>query len=234
MEDKERVALKLVQISDLHITEHRNLLEPMVDFINKEMVDLVIVTGDTVNSRDKTLYKLASDTLNKIKHRVVVLPGDYDSGDLWKEYFGDSRFSTINLNGFSLELMDTSYMNHKYADGWADTLQKGDPEQHEWILERLKENKYHLLFSHHPFWVNPTKAGDQYVKNTLRAIFSGHLHDPIRHYFKYDAPKSSFESGFTCVPMKFHGNSCYMVILVKPNGEMVNIPRVVSAKRTAW
>uniref|UniRef100_A0A6M3LBE7 Putative calcineurin-like phosphoesterase n=1 Tax=viral metagenome TaxID=1070528 RepID=A0A6M3LBE7_9ZZZZ len=235
MEDnKERIALKLIQISDLHITEHRDLLSPMIDAINREAVDLVVVTGDTVHSRKKELYKKASEELNKIRHRVVVLPGDYDNGALWHEYFGNNRFNSINLNGFCIDLMDTSFMEHRFSDGWGDVIEKEDPEQDEWIKKQLSDDKYHIVFSHHPFWVNPTKAGDKYATNALRAVFSGHIHEAIRFYFNYDKPMANFKSGFTCVPMKFHGNSCYMVILVKANGEMVNIPRVVGAKRTAW
>ena len=234
MDDKEGIALKLIQLSDLHITPHRDLLKPMIDSINRENVDLVVVTGDTVHFEDRELYKKASEELNQIKHRVVVLLGDYDSGRLWKEYFGSSRFNSINLNGFSVDLMDTSFMRHRFAVGWVDVLEKEDPEQDAWIKEQLSVDKYHIVFSHHPFWVSPTKAGDGYIKNTLRAVFSGHLHEPVRFYYRYDAPKSSFPSGFACVPMKFHGNSCYMLILMKANGEMINVPRVVNAKRTAW
>lgn len=234
MEDKERIALKLIQISDLHLTNHRDLLSPMIESINKESVDLVVVTGDTVHSQDKELFKKASDTLNKIKHRVVVIPGDYDSGALWHEYFGDGRFRSMNINGFSIDLMDTSFMKHRFAVGWGDVLEKEDPEQHEWLLSKLQEDKFHIVFSHHPFWVTPTKSGDKYIQNTLRAVFSGHLHEPNRFYYKYDKPRSDFDSGFSCVPMKFHGNACYLVMLLRANGEMINIPRVVSAKRTAW
>jgi predicted MPP superfamily phosphohydrolase len=234
VEDKERIALKLVQISDLHITSYRNLLEPMVNYINKESVDLVVVTGDTVQSRDKELYKIASDTLNKIRHRVVVIPGDYDSGDLWQETFGDRRFTSFNLNGFSIDLMDTSFMGHRYSVGWADVLESEDKEQHTWLMEQLNDKKYHLVFSHHPFWVNPTKVGDKYITNALRAVFSGHLHEPNRFYYNYDKPLSNFNNGFSCVPMKFHGNSCYLLTLIRPNGEMANIPRTIETKKTAW
>ncbi|MFA7101409.1 MAG: metallophosphoesterase [Bacilli bacterium] len=234
MEDKERIALKLAQISDLHITKHRNLLAPMVDYINREQLDLVVVTGDVVHTRDKDLYKIASDTLNKIRHRVVVLPGDYDSGDLWKEFFGDRKFSSINLNGFSIDLMDTSFIGHRYAVGWADVLEDEDPEQHKWLLDILNDTKYHIVFSHHPFWVNPTKSGDKYITNTLRAVFSGHIHEPNRFYYNYDKPLSNFKSGFSCVPMKFHGNSFYLLTLVRPDGEMANIPRAIETKKTAW
>ena len=237
MEEKagDKITLKIVHISDFHITSFRNVLAPMVDAINREQVDLVVVTGDTTHrSDDKDLFKEASDTLNKIRHRVIVIPGDYDGGELWRENFGDGRLKAFSLNGFYLDFLDTSFMGHRYSIGWGDVLKKEDPEQYEWLKEQLKIDKYHLVFSHHPFWTEPTKEGDEYLCNNLRAVYSGHLHEPSKFYFKYDEPKSHFPHGFTCVPMKFHGNSCYIVILVKANGEMVNFPRVVNAKRTAW
>uniref|UniRef100_A0A6M3LGP1 Putative calcineurin-like phosphoesterase n=1 Tax=viral metagenome TaxID=1070528 RepID=A0A6M3LGP1_9ZZZZ len=233
--DGDKVVLKIIQISDLHITSFRNLLSPMVESINREQVDLVVVTGDiTHRSDDKELFKEASDTLNKIRHRVVSIPGDYDSGELWKEYFGDGRMKTFNLNGFCLDFLDTSFMGHRYAVGWGDVLKEEDPEQYEWFREQVKLDKYHIVFSHHPFWTQPTKEGDEYLCDNIRSVYSGHSHEPIKFYFKYDKPRSHFPHGFTCVPMKFHGNACYMVILVKANGEMINFPRVINAKRTAW
>lgn len=237
MEEKDgkKLVLKIIQISDLHITSFRNLLTPMIDAINREQVDLVVVTGDiTHRSDDRGLFKEVSDTLNKIKHRVVAIPGDYDGGELWKEYFGEGRLKSFNLNGYCLDFLDTSFMGHRYFKGWGDVLKDKDPEQYEWFKEQLKIDKYHIVFSHHPFWASPTKEGDEYLGDNLRAIYSGHVHEPIKFYFKYDKPKSHFPQGFTCVPMKFHGSACYMVILVKDNGEIANLPRVINAKRTAW
>jgi len=227
--------LRIIQVSDLHISGHRNLLAPMVEAINQEDVDLVIATGDTVHdSKDKESFKIASDTLNAIKHRVIVLPGDYDSGALWQEYFGSGGFNSIDLNGYSLVFLDTSFMGHRFSVGWGDVLFNEDREQYEWLHEQLKIDKYHLIFSHHPFWVTPAKEGDEYLKDTVRAIYSGHIHEPIKFYFKYNEPKSTFAQGFTCVPMRFHGSSCYLGVIVRPNGEMINYPKMVNSKKTAW
>lgn len=237
MEEKDgnKVALRIIQISDLHVTSFRNLLSPMVEAINHEQVDLVVVTGDTTHrADDKDAFRDVSEALNKINHRVVVIPGDYDNGELWKESFGDGRLKSFNLNGFCLDFLDTSFMKHRYAVGWADVLKEEDPEQYEWLMEQLKVDKYHLIFSHHPFWTQPTQAGDDYLRDNVRAVYSGHLREPVKFYFKYDNPRSHFPHGFTCVPMKFHGNACYILIAVKLNGDMVNFPKMVSAKRTAW
>ena len=235
MEDKkDRLVLRIIQISDLHITKHRDLLAPMIPAINKEVVDLVVVTGDIVNEGTKELLQIAQNDLNQIRHKVVVIPGDYDKSLLWDEYFGKSRFNSINLNGYCLDFMDTSFMGHRFFDGWSDAIKTEDPEQYEWLKEQLKIDKYHFIFSHHPFWITPRKEGDEFLSDNVRAIYSGHLHDPHKLYFKYDKPKRHFPNGFMASPMKFHGNSCYIIILVKENDEILNVPRLVSAKRTAW
>jgi len=233
--DGKGIALRMVQISDLHIKEHRNLLASMIDSINRETLDLVVVTGDTVHFNDDKLYRMATNTLNKIRHRVIVLPGDYDNGGTFRRYFGDRRLQSINLNGYCLDFLDTSFMGHRFAVGWSDVLKNEDPEQYEWIKNQLDTvDKYHFVFSHHPFWVMANKEGDEYLTDNLRAIYSGHVHEPVRFYFKYDKPRAHFANGFASTPMKFHGNACYMLIIVKNNHEIVNIPRIVNAKRTAW
>lgn len=235
MNEEERIALRFIQISDLHITEYGNLLEPMIDQINREVVDLVVVTGDVVQSPKKELFNIAMESLNKINHRVIVIPGDYDGGDLWVENFGE-RFKSVTLNGYCLDFLDTSFLRHRFAAGWGDVIEEEDPDQYKWLEEQLKIDKYHFVFSHHPFWV---QVGDQkkkhkLLKDNVRAIYSGHLHELGKFYFEYDHPRRHFQNGVATVPMRFHGNSCYLVVFVKNNDEIINIPRSVIMKRTAW
>lgn len=233
-EKRDKLILRIIQLSDLHITKYKNLLTSMIPNINNELVDLVVVTGDIVQEPSKELLRIASDSLNQIKHRVIVIPGDYDSGDLWEDFFGKSRFNSINLNTYCLDFIDTSFMKHRFAVGWSDVIKSEDTEQYEWFKEQLKINRYHLIFSHHPFWVTPHKEGDEFLTNNVRAVYSGHLHEQMRAYFKYEKPRRSFPNGFITTPLKFHGNSCYLVILVKDNDEIINIPRIIRAKSTAW
>ena len=68
MEDnKERIALKLIQISDLHITEHRDLLSPMIDAINKEVVDYNKSSSGSLKSMCKSCQKIINAEYYKRK-----------------------------------------------------------------------------------------------------------------------------------------------------------------------
>lgn len=232
MDIKER--LRFIQISDLHITEHKNLLEKLIEPINQESVDLVIATGDIANSSDKKTIELAAKTLNKIRHKVIVLPGDYDNGQFWVDNFGD-RYKSLELGGHHLEFLDTSFVKHRFAVGWADVMKNEDPQQYKWLKNRLNLDGYHLIFSHHPFWTNPNKnLKHEFLLDNLRAMYAGHVHDPSKFYFKYAKPLRHFGYGFSVVSMKFHGNACYVVAYIKENEEIVNIPKAVGSKRTAW
>lgn len=226
---------RFAQLSDLHIQHHRDLLTPIIDRINNEGLDLVVVTGDLIHEEDEDLYKKASALLNKIKTRVVVVPGEYDGGPMWDNYFG-SRYKSAIVGDYCMEFLDTSYMKHRFAVGWSDTLRQEDDEQYRWLKRHLKDERYHIIFSHHPFWtLSRTTLGKEFLANdNIRAFYSGHLREPSKFFFEYDKPKSDFKQGFGSVPLKFHGSSCYLVSLVNMDNEIVHVPRMVRPKQTAW
>ena len=232
MDNVGEVKFGFIQVSDLHISTYRNLLEPMVSAINAEKVGLVVVTGDLVQSPTEELFKIAKSTLDKIKHQVIVIPGDYDGGEMWESYFGNS-YSSWDVGDYVLDFLDTSYLKHSFASGWSDSLEEKDYTQYAWFTEQLKLDKYHIVFSHHPFWVSPLTS-HKLLTNNVRAIFSGHLHEPVKFYFGYNQPRRHFDHGFGCTPAKFHGNSCYVLNHVKKNDEISNFLRSVVQKRTAW
>lgn len=230
----EKAKLKIVQISDVHLKHYRNLLEPLVKHINNEDFNLVVVTGDLVHEHDKDLFKLAADTLNKIKHRVVVIPGEYDDCDLWDIYFG-KRYKSIEVADYILDFIDTSYMRTQFTVGWADTLEQEDKSQHDWLMEKLNNPKYHIIFSHHPYVVSErSNCKEKYFANdNIRAFYAGHYHEPMLFNFDYKK-EETFGKGIGLVPLKFHGNAGYNIIVVKENNEIINIPRIVINKITAW
>jgi predicted phosphodiesterase len=226
--------LRFIQISDLHITEYRNLLEPMLDNINSEDVDFVVATGDIANKSDKATIMLASKTLSHIKHKIIVIPGDYDSGKVWIDVFGD-RYQSLNLGGYYFEFIDTSFLRHRFAVGWADLLATDDKQQCDWLTDRLELDGYHIIFSHHPMFAEINKqTKSEFLCDNLRCVYSGHFHEPFKLYFPYANPRKHFKYGFTSVPMDFHGSACYLVASIDDKGEIINTPRIISEKKTVW
>lgn len=229
--------LKIIQISDMHISTHKNLLEPMIDQINKEDVDLVVFTGDTVHERTNELFEKANSSISKIKHNVIAIPGDYDGGDLWKKTFG-SNYRGLSVGDYDLEFLDTSFLGHRFYNGWGATLKDKDVEQYDWLVDRINNDKYHILFAHHPFIINEEEKSSlgksELLKNNIRAIYYGHLRDTHKFYFKYEKSIDSFDYGFGTNALKFHGNSCYLLIHVDSDNKVSNIPRLLNIKKTAW
>lgn len=220
----------IIQVSDLHISAHKNLLDSMIDQINGEITDLVIFTGDTVS--DNSLYSVAKKSIDRINHRVVIIPGEYDCGPSWEDHFGD-RYGSTEIGDYVIDFLDTSLLGHRFYSGWGNLLEDLDKKQYNWLLNTLKTDKYHLLFSHHPYLVEGSHV-NRFSMDNIRAIYSGHLREPSKFYFKYEKPRSEFNYGFGTTALKFHGNSCYLLISVNREDNITHTPRIVQAKRTAW
>jgi len=203
----------------------------MVNQINSENVDLVVITGDIVVSNDKELYDIANRSINKIRHNVIVLPGEYDYGPEWESNFG-SRYKYINIGNYILNFLDTSFLGHKFFVGWGDTLKDNDIHQYNWLLDSLKVDKYHIIFSHHPFLVDSCEKG--IPLDNIRVMYSGHLHEISSFYFKYEKPRGVFEYGFGTTYLKFHGSACYLLINIDNNDNISHVPKFVDMKKTAW
>jgi len=233
---KDGIKLKIALLADLHIRKGINLLSPMLDSLNKDDVDIVIIAGDAISENNPDLYSEFLDTITSIQHPVKVIKGDYDNGDIWEDTFG-SRYSSVDISDYHLDFLDTSYLEHKFASGWLNTIATADTNQYTWLKEELlKDEKYHLVFSHHPALITPYESAIDSKLNidNIRAFYSGHLHEAYKVYFPYKKPKRAFKEGVISVPVSFHGNSSYALILVNEKDELITIPRNIVSKSTAW
>lgn len=233
----ENPRVRFAQISDTHITEHKNLLVPMIASLNREKLDFVVVTGDLIHdNKDENMFKAVASLLNEIKTKVFVLPGDYDGGEVWNKTFGQPpRY--FNIDEFCVEFVDTSFMHHRFSVGWADCVEKESPEQYAWLKERLKIDKWHLVFSHHPAIVS--RKPDDIKKNytlldNVRLNYCGHLREPVNYAFTYIKKRPPLEYGVACIPLKYHGNACYNLVTITDKGEIAHTPRALSVKMTVW
>lgn len=117
--DDKLKGMRIVQLSDLHLTTKVDLdyLEKLVDKVNNLEVDLVVFTGDIIQSSAKKLSKQL-ETFSALKPPCYYVTGNHDivyGPDALKtelEKYGvkciDNTIEIIEINGAALQLVGVS------------------------------------------------------------------------------------------------------------------------------
>jgi alkaline phosphatase D len=98
--------VKIVQISDIHLSAHNHLNQDNWDrtlhHVNRTMPDLVIVTGDLVldDPDDAEDLAYAAGQLSRLRPKWVAIAGNHDIGDTGLNPFCDQRVSEDRLARF--------------------------------------------------------------------------------------------------------------------------------------
>jgi 3',5'-cyclic AMP phosphodiesterase CpdA len=171
--------LKIIHLSDLHIGQSNNLENAvrLVDWIleNEDLHQskLVVISGDLVNDGEKEQFldaKEQLDRLRKVDYKVLVAPGNHDSGPggfreskRSKTYFRD-LISGVKVyphiyskNGQAFVVLDSMEKEMASLDLWGaqGTLGRKQLQKLDMILDELAENpaieNVVLLLHHHPF-----------------------------------------------------------------------------------
>ncbi|MDB6179858.1 metallophosphoesterase family protein [Paracoccus fistulariae] len=70
---------RILHLSDLHFGfERHDLVEPLLDLINRSSADLVVVSGDLTHRGRAGQYRPAADFLARIVAPVMAIPGNHD------------------------------------------------------------------------------------------------------------------------------------------------------------
>lgn len=193
----------ITQISDVHSGSFDNpeKIEYAIDLINQQKTDLILFTGDIVNTHAKEMFPWIA-TFNKIeKHsfgKYAVL-GNHDYGEYvsWKtKEEKENNFQAIKQLygqiGFQLLLNEHTFIEkdgQKIAlvgvENWGHNFkQAGDLEK---ASAGLKKEDFKILMSHDPsHWEHVVKNDEKQFHLTL----SGHTHGmqfgiEIPGYFKW-------------------------------------------------
>jgi 3',5'-cyclic-AMP phosphodiesterase len=208
--------LKIAQITDIHISSKNELkgdfdsqerLLNVLNDIETKDIDLIIVSGDLVNSPDDTTsYKWLKKHLYKKNKKTIIIPGNHDSSinmsDIFdlKDYLkSDEIYFSIEVENHILAFLDSSkeFISH---------------DQLKW-LEDLndKSNKDIVIFVHHPLdYCNCEFMDRKYpLKNisevkellinckNIKYIFTGHYHTKkqinIGHIKQYITPSTWYQ-----------------------------------------
>lgn len=194
---------KITQISDVHSGSFDNpeKISYAIDLVNEQDSDMILFTGDIVNTHAKEMYPWI-ETFNKIKDhkygKFAVL-GNHDYGEYvtWPtEADKEANFKAIKSLygqiGFQLMLNEHTYIekgNDKFAligvENWGHNFKKaGDINK---AAAGVNQEDFKILMSHDPsHWDYEIKNHEKHFHLTL----AGHTHGmqfgiEIPGYFKW-------------------------------------------------
>jgi Icc protein len=196
----------IAQISDTHIlsrtADHESVslraecLRQCVADINKQQPDVVIFTGDTVQTGQPEEYDFLKELLAPLDAPLYPIPGNRDDNRVFRTAFnidanllseGDLLHYAVENRAIRLIAMDSTDFGERKGVFCA--------ERQAWLDSILSEqpNRPSLLFIHHP----PFDVGDHYISGYRRAeeaaalteivsrhsqvlgLLCGHVHHPV-------------------------------------------------------
>ena len=200
----------LCQISDLHVMAERALAYGVVDTAAclercvqrivalDPMPDVVLATGDLVDTPDARSYGLLREILAQLPLPVYVLPGNHDERRALRAAFPDHRY--LPRDGEFLQYVIDEYPVRLVA---LDTVIPGEPEgtlcarRLQWLERCLGESTAPTVIAlHHPPFLtgighmdrmgldNSTGLADVVRRfPQVQRLICGHLHRPIQALF---------------------------------------------------
>lgn len=197
----------IAQLSDCHIASPEDdfaklyhpaeRLEAAIGHLHESAnrPDLVVMTGDLVNSRKPAEYAILRDLVGRIQMPVYLLPGNHDSCEELRAAFPEHSY-----------LPASGPLNY-VVEGWPlkliclDTNVPGKPEGHlspeslAWLDSELKSERERrvMIFMHHPPFLTGLELMDSmgllnrdaFVEVIARhdhveRVLCGHLHRSIQ------------------------------------------------------
>ena len=170
--------LKIAQISDFH--NSKKLLDKTVQNVSDSAPDIIVITGDLIDSR-KTNLEIATNLLEKISK---IAPCYYVSGnhearikseyDLLKEKISDFNVTILenesvelNVGNEKINLIGLTDPRFNYE---SDSKKKACEQIHSDLAPLIKQDMYNLVLCHRP------EAFAEYTALSADLVLSGHAH----------------------------------------------------------
>ena len=208
---EERVYLRFVVLSDIHITPSKIVEQERLKSVlkacyhlNKD-IDAVVIAGDLTDTGNEEEYKAVKSILDKCIRKntnLIACMGNHedDSKDLFTSIMHLKPKDNVKIGGYHFITLSPRYSENKYG-GDRYYLDKA------WLQEQLKEacdedeKKPIFVIMHHA--IKGTVFGsDEWNTEDFQDVFkdypqvihfSGHSHYPLNN------PKSIYQKSFTAV-----------------------------------
>lgn len=185
---------KILQISDLHDKEFGDLNYNLVKLIEKENPDIVVATGDMINSTDtpenfsETIDFFTNITRN---YDVYYIDGNHETAMnvLNNEYYNewinmikawdvkilDNEKMVIDKNDASIDIYGLWYNGRYYNNMSDDSKEKYflDIEHIEKLIGKSNPDRFNLLLTHNPVYFN------EYAEWGADLTLTGHIHGGV-------------------------------------------------------
>lgn len=168
---------KILQVSDLHNKKFGKNQSKLVNLTNKINPDIIVVTGDAIDSR-KTNMDIAIDYLSQI---AKIYPTYYVSGNHERRIKEYNRFEELLIQN-NVKVLNNQYENIKIGNeeisliGMKDISFIKSKDKRKEYLSTLKDikkavnNDFTILLSHRPEII------DIYSESKVDLVFTGHAH----------------------------------------------------------
>ena len=198
----------IAQISDLHVSHEGALiaqsldagasLARAIDRLNAldPRADLVLATGDLVNSGAVYEYQRLRALLSALAIPVYLIPGNHDSRAALRQVFpdhaylsGDGEFMQYEIAGYPIRLIALDTLDEGHEEGLLDTPRL------DWLKQRLDHGRdtATIVFMHHPPFATGIGhmdlincRGAEQLEGIIRRhphverLLCGHVHRPVQ------------------------------------------------------
>ncbi len=166
---------KIVHVSDLHNAEFGENNEDLLSLIKEASPDIIVVTGDIIDSR-RPDANIARDFINNV---AKISPVYYVTGNHESRVTEENRIDSVALNE-NITILHNDNVMLKKAESEIQIIGLDDPtyvnSDNGWIttdneLQKYSNNgHFKILLSHRPEFFKV------YTDNNMNVVFSGHAH----------------------------------------------------------
>ena len=162
-EKLKQTSFRIVQISDLHCDKKARNEEAVVELVNKLEPDVIVFTGDAVNT--PTALPRFKNTMNNLKASIgkFAVYGNWETRHwIGLDYYSGTGFEMLDLETIELtkngEILSVSGLN---CDRWKDVKR--------W-LRGFSPERFNIFLYHH------SALAEEIGDNNIDLYLSGHTH----------------------------------------------------------